>query len=162
MSLADNIAEQFVEAISRFTPEYLDKIHQAKAEGLKLTAPEQKKRDEYNATINTTNLKLDELKKASDRHDLKRAELDSTNKQLDERKKLLDVREQRHSDSVTAFNAKQSEAVDKEKKLSDWQLQLETTAKSQKATEERLKAWEADLNEQASSFEQAQKLIKRK
>jgi chromosome segregation ATPase len=162
MSLADNIAEQFVEAISRFTPEYIEKMARAKAEGLKLTDPEQKKRDEYNATINAASLRLDEVKKASDRHDLKRAELDSFSKQLDERKKLLDAREQRHSEVVSAFNIKQTEVASKEKKLSGWQEQLEATAKTHVSTEERLKAWESDLNEQAASFEQAQKLIKRK
>ena len=162
MSLADNIAMQLVEALANCTPENVKKIAEAKADALKLTDVEQKKRDEYSATINTANMKLDELKKVSDRHDLKRAELDNNSKQLDERKKLLDAREQRHADSVASFNSKQIEAAEKEKKLSNWEAQLEVTAKSQKATEERLKAWEFDLAEQASGFEQALLIRKKK
>jgi hypothetical protein len=64
MSLADNIALQLVEAIAGCTPENIKKNAIAKAEALKLTEPEQAKRDECVAIINSVAPKLADLKAA--------------------------------------------------------------------------------------------------
>lgn len=162
MTIAENVALQLIEAIANCTPDNIAKAGKAKAEALKLTAPEQKIRDEAVATINSVSVQMEELKRAKDAHGLKAAEIASAQTTLDSRKSLLDGREERHAQAVAAFNTKQIAIAENEKKLLNWQSQLEANATAQKATEERLKTWEADLSEQASGFEQAQKLIKRK
>jgi hypothetical protein len=162
MSLADNIAEQFIEAISRFTPEYINKINKAKADGLKLTEPEQKKRDEYNATINATNIKLDELKKASDRHDLKRAELDGDIKKLTDRVGAIEEREDKAKEREDAVLIRENAVKIKNGDFIKRESDLEKIKNDQQKEKTRLEILRGELEEQATSFEQAQKLIKRK
>ncbi len=157
------VLTEITQALQDFTPSYLIEHAKARAEALKLTEPEKKKRDECVATINSVNGKLEELKQAQSAYDVRLMEITKMQKKLDENKSSLDAREERHSAAVSAFNTKQISVTDNEKRLLTWQAQLEATARNQKATEERLKAWEIELNEQANNFEQAAiKVIGRK
>ncbi len=162
MSLADNIALQLVEAIAGCTPENIKKNAIAKAEALKLTEPEQKKRDEAVAILNSVAPKLAELKAAEEKHASAKAEIEKANGLLDARSKAADKRDSDHVTAVANHAAKVKANDDRAAELKALADKLESQRKTQENKIGDLQAWEARLTEQQTNWDAAQQLLRKK
>lgn len=156
------VLTEFSEAMASFTPENVMAVAKAKAEALKLTDPEQKKRDECIAIIESVTPKLTALEDAKAENAETLKAIEEAHKAFDEREKSVKESEQKISQANALLEAREKAAAKKEDDLDNYSDQLDEKAKGHRAKEKTLADLEASLNEQAASFEQAQKLIKRK
>lgn len=162
MSLADNIAQQFIESISRFTPDYVEKIAQAKADGLRITEPEQRARDEYNVKIAEHDAKLKALKDAEAKDADTKKQIIVAKQELEAGQQALKRAKDDHAKALQSINDRDADLSGREQALALEKKQVEQVCKANESETKRLKDWADSLAEQADSFDQAQKLIKRK
>jgi hypothetical protein len=148
-----------------FTPENMEVIKayaQAEADALKLSAPEQKKRDEYNALITEVSAKLAALKEAETKNAAKLAEIGDAHAKLLNRETAAQQREDKVGIRETSVEKREKEALKQETGNKNYRDELDRLAASHLQKQKDLQLWEDTLTEQANNFEKAQQLIGKK
>jgi hypothetical protein len=155
------VVGELAEALSQYTPAYIKACHAAEAEGLKLTEPERKKREECVAIIDSANAKLLEIAKAKSAHEARETLVAEKEKSVSDREEAIRKREGELGAKETAVKNREANALSKERELNAYSDRLDGIATGHSAKAADLKKWEDSLKKQAEAFDQAQSLIKR-